>query len=91
MSENNENRKYTELELELALNANKFGGMSLHEAEKVYGVPYSTLRCRKRLDNVCLNLKPGTKPALAEQEKDLVEVINFMADRGFGLFPMTQM
>lgn len=70
--------------LQQAVSAVREGGMRLCEAEKMYKIPFTTLR--RHVTGECFSSMPERKPRLGQQDKlDLKEAAKNMADMGFGL------
>ena len=61
------------------------GGMSVHEAARLYNLPYETLR-RRVVEKVDLECRSGPLTVLTEDEEDeLASYCVKMANMGFGL------
>lgn len=80
-------RDYDQKNLRLALDEVSSGALSLNKASQKYKIPLTTLRRRKKMGEKgkVLRIKPGTKPALGDLEKELAVAVNEFATRGFGL------
>lgn len=69
----------------MAVNAVKHAGFGLHEAAKMYIVPYTTLRWRVQND-VEGALQCGRKPVLTKKkEETMMQAIVALSDLGCGL------
>jgi len=85
--------KWNDLQLKLAVKAVKIDGMSKKQAAKVHGIPRPTLqdylrRMEQSDDKGVGKLKNGRPTTLTEeQEEDLVQLIQTMADRLYGPSP----
>lgn len=74
--------KYTEKDIQSALNAIKIDGMSLRDAEKTFGVPKSTLNRR----NNGGNSREFSHTTLSKTTEDiLVQLIGHLEDIGYGI------
>jgi hypothetical protein len=79
-------KKYIVEDLERAVSAVKDGGISIREAERVYSVPFDTIRRRVNgsVDMDCRRL--GPKPELGvELEKELYEAVIELQKIGHGI------
>jgi len=88
------NGKWTDLQLKLAVKAVNVDGVSKKQAAKLHGIPRPTLqdylrRMSQHGDGGVEKMRNGRPTTLTDQqEEELVQLIQLMADRLYGLSPM---